>query len=231
MKKILLTLCMALSLATVAKAQFFYGIQFGFFTDWGNETNTSSKTSTTGTSSFNYTLKPTVGYYFNDRLMAGVKFVYTSCSTYKGESSFSPTDLRWILRNVMMGNGLDSDYMSWNVRPYMRYNVLRLAKDKLKLWVELNGYIGGKVPRLENRQLDWNSRSLTYGVQLHPVVSFDITDRFLVYTSLDILSIGYDGSRKLDAATKQYTGSFYAQLNPLNAIGEALLNIGIQRHF
>ena len=50
MKKILLTLCLALSLATVAKAQFFYGIQFGFFTDWGNETNTSSKRSTTGTS-------------------------------------------------------------------------------------------------------------------------------------------------------------------------------------
>lgn len=231
MKRILLTLCLALSLTSVAKAQFFYGIQFGFFTDWGSETNTSSKTSTAGASQFNYTIKPTLGYYFNDRLMAGVKFIYTSCSTTKGESSMSVTDLRWILRNVMMGNGLDSDYMSWKVRPYMRYNVLRLAKDKLKLWVELNGYVGGKVPRLETRKLDWNSRSLIYGVQLHPVVTFDITDRFLVFTSLDILSVGFDGSRKLNDATKQYTGSFYCQLNPLNAIGEALLNIGIQRHF
>jgi hypothetical protein len=230
MKKILLTLCLALSLASIAKAQFFYGIQFGFFTDWGSET-TKGQTPSAGGSSFNYTLKPTIGYYFNDRLMAGVKFVYTSCSTNVGDGSFSPTNLRWILRNVMMGNGLDSDYMSWKVRPYMRYNVLRLAKDKLKLWVELNGYIGGKVPRLETKKLDWDSRSLIYGVQLHPVVTFDITDRFLVFTSLDILSIGYDGTRKLDTATKQNTGSFYCQLNPLNAIGEALLNIGIQRHF
>jgi hypothetical protein len=113
----------------------------------------------------------------------------------------------------------------------MRYNALRLAKDKLKLWVELNGYVGGKVPRLENKKLDWNSRSLTYGVQLHPIISYDITDKFLVFTSLDILSIGYEGTRKLDDATKSTTGSFYCQLNPLNAIGEALLNIGIQRHF
>ena len=230
MKKILLALCLALSLTTVAKAQFFYGIQFGFFTDWGSETTKGQSGASSG-SSFNYTIKPTVGYYFNDRMMAGVKFIYTSCSTSIGDGSFSPTNLRWILRNVMMGNGLDSDYMSWKVRPYMRYNVLRLAKDKLKLWVELNGYVGGKVPRLDNKKLDWNSRSLTYGVQLHPIVSFDITDRFLVFTSLDILSIGYDGTRKLDDATKSTTGSFYCQLNPLNAIGEALLNIGIQRHF
>ena len=229
MKKIILTLCLALSLATVARAQFFYGIQFGFFTDWGSESSTGQSSGIA--SAFNYTLKPTIGYYFNDRLMAGVKFVYTSCSTNAGDGSFSPTNLRWILRNVMMGNGLDSDYMSWKVRPYMRYNALRLAKDKLKLWVELNGYVGGKVPRLDNKKLDWNSRSLTYGVQLHPIVSYDITDKFLVFTSLDILSIGYEGTRKLDAATKSTTGSFYCQLNPLNAIGEALLNIGIQRHF
>lgn len=230
MKRILLTLCLTLSLTTAAKAQFFYGIQFGFFTDWGSETAKESK-STLAASAFNYTLKPTIGYYFNDRLMAGVKFIYTSCSTSASQDKSSPINLRWILRNVMMGNGLDSDYMSWKVRPYARYNVLRLANDKLKLWVELNGYIGGKVPRTLDKKLDWNSRSLTYGVQLHPIVSFDITDRFLVFTSLDILSIGYEGTRKLDDATKSTTGSFYCQLNPLNAIGEALLNIGIQRHF
>ena len=65
MKRILLTLCLALSLATVAKAQFFYGIQFGFFTDWGSETTTGQSGTASG-SSFNYTIKPTVGYYFND---------------------------------------------------------------------------------------------------------------------------------------------------------------------
>lgn len=231
MKKILLTLCLALSLTSVAKAQFFYGIQFGFFTDWNNASSTSGKSTTVGASSFNYTLKPTVGYYFNDRLMAGVKFIYTSCSTSISDEKSVPVNLRWILRNVMMGNGLDSDYMSWKVRPYVRYNLVRLANDKLKLWVEFNGYFGGKIPRLADKKLDWNSRSLTYGVQLHPIISYDITKKFLVFTSLDILSIGYDGSHYLEDATKQRSGSFYCQLNPLNAIGEALLNIGIQRHF
>ena len=229
MKKIILTLCLALSLATVARAQFFYGIQFGFFTDWGRESSTGQSSGIA--SAFNYTLKPTIGYYFNDRLMGGIKFVYTSCSSSEAPDQSVPFNLRWIMRNVMMGNGLDTDYMSWRVRPYLRYNVLRMAEDRLKLWVELNGYFGGKVPRLGDRTLDWNARSLTYGVQLHPIISFDITDRFLIFTSLDILSIGYDGTHKLKDATQKSIGSFYCQLNPLNAIGEALLNIGIQRHF
>ena len=145
---------------------------------------------TRGASSFNVSIKPNVGYFFNPRLVAGLKLDFINCSLVDNDTgSMSLFDIDYYAINLLMGNGLSRDYMSFKVAPYVRYQVLSLFNDKVKIWAELNGYWGMKYPRDTDHKLDIASRSMIYGAELHPLVSYDLVNNYMIYTSLDFLSL------------------------------------------
>ena len=234
MKKLLLTLALALFAAGAANAQFFYGAQFGIYTDGGTKITDSGIAR--GRAAFNISVKPSVGYYFTPKLVAGLKLNFTSCTFSDFDGSFSSSSINSFVLNLLMGNGVGGDYLSWNASPYVRYQVLALFKDKLKLWAELDGYVGMRYSRDEEHKIDPGTRSLTYGVELHPLVSYDITDRYMLITSLDLLSFSWNGTAKRYTPQSkepytQTTSQFLFQANPLVGIARAFVNIGLMRKF
>ncbi len=236
MKKLFLIISIFALSAFAAKAQFFYGAQFGIYTDGGSKFFDSGNVET-GRAQFNISVKPSFGYYFTPKLAAGIKLNFTSCTFSEVESgSFSASSINSMVLNVLMGNGFGGDYLAWNAAPYVRYQVFSLFNDKLKLWAELDGYFGMRFDRDNNHKVNPDTRSLTYGVELHPLVSYDIYDNYMLYTSLDFLSLSWDGTSKRYSPTNgepytQTTSQFLFQANPLVAVARAFLNIGVMKKF
>lgn len=238
MKKIVLALILATLATTGAFAQkrFFYGGQFGIFTDGNSTTFSDGSPREKGATSFNFTIKPSIGYYFTPKLVGGLKFTYTNCSFAEQETGQTVFNIRSIAMNVLMGNGIEKDYESWRISPYLRYELFSLANDKLKLWLELSGYAGVRTPRDSNHKLDPTRRKIIYGAELHPLVSYAITKKLMIFTSIDFPSIAWEGSARTspvgesDTSTR-YEGAFFFQANPLVAVGTSLFNLGIMRRF
>ena len=239
MKKLFLTIILAVFAAGAAHAQFFYGLQFGIYSDTSAaQLNEQGSELVPGGSSFNYTVKPSVGYYFSPRLAAGVKFAYTNCARNRAESGQMVSSINSIALNILLGNGLDTDYQSWKISPYVRYQLFSLLSDKLNIWAEIDGYYGSKTFRQADGTLNPKSRKSIHGVELHPLVSYDITPNFMVYTSLDILSFNWEGTSQnksvglfSDETQTVHENTFVLQSVPLMAVAKGILNIGIIRRF
>ncbi|MBR1509488.1 MAG: hypothetical protein IJ623_02405 [Bacteroidales bacterium] len=234
MKKLFLIISILALSAFSAKAQLFYGAQFGIYTD-GAAKLFDSGDKETGRAQFNISIKPSIGYYFTPKLAAGLKLNFTSCTFSEVDESFSASSINSTVLNVLMGNGFGGDYLAWNAAPYVRYQVFSLFNEKVKLWAELDGYFGMRFSRDAEHKVDPDTRSLTYGVELHPLVSYDIYDNYMLYTSLDFLSLSWDGSAKretsVDGPYTKTTSQFLFQANPLVAIARAFLNIGVMKKF
>ena len=234
MKKILVALALCLGMSLSAQAQFFVGMRFGVFTDGTGKVATDG-TATRGISAFNFSVKPSVGYYFTPKLVAGLKLDFTSCSYVKNDG-FSVLNLRNYAMNALMGNDIfDKDYMSWKALPYVRYQVISFAGDKVKIWAELTGHIGMSFSRNDEHKVDPNDYKMLYGASLHPIVSYDLNDRYMLYTSLDFFSLYWEGSTKRinteSGVEIRRESSFIAQSNPLVAVAQAVIGIGVMRKF
>lgn len=242
MKKLFLVTVIALAAAFSANAQFFFGFQFGGYVDGANDYFPEIDYNLKGGTSFNVTIKPSVGYYFTPKLCAGVKLCYTDCSYNVNDTDVSITNIKYYLDNMLMGNGLKRNCMNWKVSPYVRYNVLSLGKEKkVKLWAELDGYAGQQMDRdPKTHALRTEETKTIYGIQLHPIISLDITRNRMLFTSLDILSFGWNGT-SWKTQVKQTDGTYLtciesqnsAQfvLMPLYALNGLFVNIGMVKIF
>ncbi|MCQ2183247.1 MAG: hypothetical protein MJY89_07610 [Bacteroidales bacterium] len=241
MKKLLLVTIIAISTAFSAKAQFFWGLQFGFYVDGLTDTYSGNGETVRGGSSFNYMLKPKIGYYITPKLVTGLSIIYTSNSFAENQSGEKATQIKNYFINLLMGNGLDANAMSWRVSPYIRYEFLEIAQGKVKFWAELSGYAGTKYPwdNKQRRYLKEESQSI-YGVSLHPLISVDIADKWMLFTNLDILSIEWEGSTSYTQVysndsmvinKKTTSGTFLFQSRPTIALAHLFSNIGLIKKF
>ena len=233
MKKILIT-CLLLLAAVGARAQFTYGLQFGLYTDNASSGNSATGVTEKGNAAFNYSIKPTLGYYFTPGFMAGIKLNYTNCSMTDGDY-FSFETISAYAMNLMMGNGLGGNYRSVKLTPYVRIRALTLLDGKLGAWLEVGGYYGVNTPRVDG-VLDKDGQKKVYGVEIHPLVSYNVTNRYMLFTSLDYPSFNWDASLKHNtlkdgSVTTKQANAFMFQANPLVAVARAFLNIGIMRVF
>lgn len=236
----MLIIAVILAASFSAKAQFFWGIQFGCYID-GNNTIFDTGENVRGGTSFNYSIKPSIGYYITPKFVIGTKLIYTSNESFANDTDDKVTNLDKMALNVLMGNGLESDAMSWKVMPYARYKVLSVINEKINIWAEFNAYFGGKYQReSETHKIIPESGKTTYGFAIHPLISFDLMNKWTLFTNLDFLSIGWDGSTlhgtvTLEDGTKVNgtlnEGSFVFQCNPVVAIARSFLNIGVIKKF
>jgi len=241
MRRLLLIAILTFSASISVRAQFFYGLQFGFYFDNINDKLSEDAQTIKGGTSFNYMLKPKIGYYITPKLVTGLSLIYTSNSFAENESGKKATEIKNYLINILMGNGLDSNAMSWKVSPYIRYDIFNICKDKLKFWVELSGYVGTQYPYDTKNKYYLREQSKTiYGISLHPQISFDIADKWMLFTNLDILSFNWDGSTQYTSITledgrvitnKTTTNTFLFQSRPTIALARIFSNIGVIKKF
>lgn len=241
MKKIIVLVVLSL-IAINANAQFFWGIQGGVYTDGATVSNPQGTTK--GATNFSYVLKPSIGYYFTPRFAMGVKFVWQDSRYMSGENYSNANFIRYVYENALMGAGINRNAASFKVMPYARYKITHVLTEKLNIWAELNAYYGfGKSRDPQNGyKFEENKVKSTYGVGLHPMISYDLTDKFMVFTTLEVASLGWDGSTTRTAIlgtngdpTGQYQynreGAFYGLFNPINGIVRAFFNIGVCKRF
>lgn len=240
MRKLILVLVFCLSFCSYADAQFFFGMKFGLYTDFNNTSVSEQDGVIKGGRTFNYSIKPSIGYYFTPDLIGGIKFEYVSNNFYQQDTGTKTTSIKYMLLNVLMGNGLDTNCMKWNIAPYLRYRLFSAFSPKINFWAEFDAYVGGKYERDKvTKEIDPATGRTLWGVEIHPLISVDLLKNWMLYSSLDILSIGYEGSWAKSVTSVEgdkqnvdkYTGAFLFQANPLIGIANSIVNIGIIKKF
>lgn len=180
MKKILIALCLILSTAAAANAQWFVGGNIGFSESFVksdiSETDVTDYRSESLSSAFSIT--PRVGYMFNDRWMAGLGV------GYRFQRTQSPND---------EGECVVNKTNTFSVSPFVRCNVLWFGP--FMLGIEATGsYLFSDLKDDQN----WNRQVRTYRsleARIAPVLELDVSKNLSLECRLNFLSIGYAHTR------------------------------------
>lgn len=136
-------------------------------------------------------LEPEIGWKLKERLYLGMRFggsyanMATSYNINLLDTTYS-TDLR-----VHQG--------SWQVTPYLRYRLKGMFNDKLGIWLEAHLYTGMEFPTVASGEVkgtdyDGLRYSVTYGVQVSPVITYRFNRKSTFQIFFSILSLGYSGT-------------------------------------
>ena len=136
-------------------------------------------------------LEPEIGWKLKERLYLGMRFggsyanLATSYNVNLQDTTYS-TDLR-----VHQG--------SWQVTPYLRYRLKSAFNDKLGIWLEAHLYTGMEFPTVVSGEVkgtdyDGLRYSVTYGVQVSPVITYRFNRKSTFQVFFSILSLGYSGT-------------------------------------
>ncbi|MDR3706441.1 MAG: outer membrane beta-barrel protein [Paludibacteraceae bacterium] len=176
MKKIFITIALALVTATVCTAQFFVGANLGL-----SSHSAKNEIDGVGTvkspSSFGLNIAPKFGYYFNPKFAVGLSgsFGLSDSTIYT-----SPTKTK-------------DKYYTWSVSPFVRYAFLQFGK--FSVLAETNVYVAGSSSKYEVESSVDGPSTIGYGVNVAPILSFDVSKKFSLETKLNFLKLGYSYSK------------------------------------
>ena len=136
-------------------------------------------------------VSPEIGWRLTDRVHLGMRFggsYANTVTTYEVnylDDSYT-TDLR-------------IHHGSWNVEPYARYRMKTLFDGKVGIWMEAHLYTGMEFPRvtdgtIKGTDYDGLKHSITYGLQVAPVITYQFNKKSTFQIFFSILSLGYSGS-------------------------------------
>ena len=136
-------------------------------------------------------LEPEIGWKLKERLYLGMRVGGSYANTATAYSiNFLDTTYSTDLR-VHQG--------SWQVTPYVRYRLKSMFNDKLGIWLEAHLYTGMEFPTVakgnaKGTDYDGLRYSLTYGVQVSPVITYRFNRKSTFQIFFSILSLGYSGT-------------------------------------
>jgi len=185
----------------VWRQKLYYGYNFDIY--FHNNSRTGTKEN-----GWSISLLPELGWRFNERFAAGVRFgggyqdSYTTYSTVDIEGKTSTEYLR-----VQQG--------SWQIIPYGRYRLKALFNNKVGVWVEGHLYAGMDFPRIQDgkasgTEYDGLQHTITYGAQIAPVITYDFNSKTTLQLFFSIMSLGYSGTTRcyndeIDGKSYEYT--------------------------
>lgn len=196
MKKILLSAAMMVAAVSFASAQWFVGGNVGFETSKkefltipvdgilglvdvqiGTDVNLPLDILLEGAElkSTSYKILPKFGYIFNDNWMVGLGLGYSSATT----KVKSGEELVKLTPNMFM------------VNPYVRYTAWRVGKFSLAFQGDLNYGQGDTKVKLMGEQI-MKIKDMEYGVNIAPIVQFDLTCNVMFESRFNFASLGYN---------------------------------------
>ena len=136
-------------------------------------------------------LEPELGWRLTERIYLGLRL--------GGSYANSVTTYNISLIDTTYSTDLRVQHGSWNVTPYVRYRLKTLFNGKVGIWLETHLYAGMEFPRVKDgvvRGTDYDGlrHSITYGVQMAPVITYQFNRKSTFQIFFSILSIGYSGS-------------------------------------
>lgn len=186
-------------------AQVFVGgnVRFNTFNSEDNETTPTQKTS-----NYNLDLSPSVGKFLSEKLAIGLAL----------HVSLAGNKTNVIAETISKSSTL-------GISPFLRYYALR--------WNKFSVYGQGNIG------LDFsNSRNTTVGVTtdgpkstrvyltFYPGLSYDVSEKLSLQTSLNILSFGYYNSITNDGSSKDKRSGFNIGAGLVDIISVGVITIG-----
>lgn len=185
-------------------------------------------------------LSPQFGIACGENFMAGMRLGFTMDKTNK-------LDLYDVVNAISEGKDWKDvkkqtveKNIGWNIDPFVRYRIMSFGKNqRWGVWAEAHAYFGMEFP---NQKVEYPiiqyKREFIYGVQLMPVVSFDVNKTTSVMLHLALLSVGYAGAYRVyddysefDNKMLLFTGKLSGLFNATYTEGMLGLKVGLCRRF
>lgn len=211
MKKVLFTLAVVLGMATAAQAQLVIGGGVGFNGGTNKTTLNGNWGDQAKFSNFGFTIAPTIAYDINDNMEVGatLSFTYSESTNFAQITNVSGTEATKSAKD-----NVNSDF-SWSINPYFRYRLFDVKgfgfwlQAKAELGTSLESktkyYAYGNDSYLPNRSQavadamneprPGHKYSRFNGAgYIQPVLTYGINEHWIIYSELDLLSVGVWGS-------------------------------------
>lgn len=188
-------------------AQFFAGVSFDIRYHSNSEDKSNGE-------EWSFLINPNIGYHFNPKLEAGCRFGLS----FTNQIDTYNSDSWWYNGNLgMMNGGIKEDYelenkdesmevrhkkIGWNLAPFVRYKLLSFFDERLCIWADAHVYYGMQYPNSSemvgsNQKIDNPYRyQANYGIQIMPMISYKVTDKYRINLHFGIASLAYAGSTK-----------------------------------
>lgn len=157
-----MTLAFIAATVGVCNAQLYIGGSIGYNTD----ENKNSDFAEIKAASF--TFSPRIGYVFNEKTLAGLKFSYQNVTADRSST--------WENNNKIVTNTI-------GVAPYLRYSFVSLGR--FTFGVETT------VAAAWAKVKDAHESGFSVGLNVAPVISFGITDHWWLETYMNLFSLTY----------------------------------------
>ena len=210
MKKVIL-LSIIMFVAVAANAQLYVGGSVGVSTS-----KYKAEGSTDVVSSASFNIFPDFGYRLNNKLDIGLSFGYGASrnpSSYIGGEEDKSTD--------------------WEIAPYLRYNLVRFGKlSVLGRAVVFGGrskadvYVSGGLGSVKTE-----SKISYYGLDIKPVMTYSLSDRFDLLADLNFLSLSLYQTKKDGSGTTTRFNFGIDSNNIVGVGGNTLLTVGFLYKF
>lgn len=166
------------------KQKLYYGYNFDIY--FHNDSRSNRKEN-----GWSISVTPEIGWRLSERIYLGLRLggsyenTVVNYSLEVLDESYS-TDLR-----IHQG--------AWEVAPYGRYRLKTLFNGKVGIWLEAHLYTGMEFPRVtagkvKGTDYDGLRHSITYGVQVSPVITYQFNRKSTFQIFFSILSLGYSGT-------------------------------------
>ena len=170
----------------VWKDKLYYGYNFDIY--YHNDTRVNTKEN-----GWSLALEPEIGWRVKEKLYMGLRFG----GSY--QDAFLTYSVHDLLEDKEKPAELRVQQGTWNVTPYMRYRLKTMFDDKVGIWLEAHLYAGMEFPRVTDGDISGTDyeglrHSITYGVQVSPVITYQFNKKSTFQIFLSILSLGYSGS-------------------------------------
>lgn len=180
------------------KQKLYYGYNFDIY--FHHDTRSNHKDN-----GFSIALTPEIGWRLNEKWHLGMRFGGSYAHIYSTCTVAVPSLDTTYSTNLRIQQG------AWEVAPYVRYRMKTLFDGKVGIWLEGHLYTGMEFPRVtdgDSKGTDYEGlrHSVTYGLQVSPVITYQFNRKSTFQIFFSILSLGYSGTTfcKTDAAGNHY---------------------------
>ena len=171
------------------KKKLYYGYNFDVY--FHHDTRSQRKEN-----GWSISVEPEIGWKLKERLYLGLRVGGSYQNTVTSYTVFGLT-----------AAGTDTTYStdlrlhqgSWEVTPYVRYRLKTMFFDKVGIWLEAHFYAGMNFPSVAAGDVSGTDyeglrHTISYGVQLSPVITYQFNRKSTFQVFFSILSVGYSGT-------------------------------------
>jgi len=181
MKKIILSIVIALSSITAVYAQFYIGGSL----DLKVGSQSIKQLDEPANTSYSFGLSPEIGYSINKKMDIGLSFGLETSSS-KSTGMGLDSNGNW----VSYTNA--SNTKSFQISPYFRYSLVKWKR--FNLLGSINAQLSSAKTRSENSSF-WESSSeskqTSWGVTIHPVLIYNLSDKWALFSDLNFFRLGF----------------------------------------